>query len=503
MVTKGAIEPTKGEPKVTEEVKLEGVISDIKDRGLSKETCSKFGVTVVYGADGSIDKHYYPLYSLDRQLLSAKIRICKTKAFPQIGTENTRGAKKPLWGQHVCRGKGKLTVTEGEIDAMSVSEMWDNKWDVVSLVDGSGSAARDVRDNLDFLEGYDEVRFCFDMDEAGDKAWEAVKDILEPGKAFRVHLPLKDANAMLVSRKLKEFQSCWWNAKQYTPDGIVNAADIWDDIVERRSAKGIPYPYGGLNDMTKGIQSGTVVTLTSGSGMGKSQFTRELTYWLFRETEDNIGVLALEESKAITGLGIMSLEANQRLHLDEEISTEELKPYFDKTLGTGRFYLFDHFGSTSEDNILNRIRFMIKGCGCTKIILDHLSIVVSDQEGGDERKTIDAIMTKLRMIAEETGATIFVVVHLKRPEGKNHEEGARVTLGHLRGSGSIAQLSDLVVAFERNQQAESLEERNTTAVRVLKNRWVGETGVACHLYYDSQTGRMFEKSPAVAEEDSL
>jgi twinkle protein len=154
--------------------------------------------------------------------------------------------------------------------------------------------------------------------------------------------------------------------------------------------------------------------------------------------------------------------------------------------------LFDHFGSTGVDNIISRVRFMAKALGCKFIFLDHVSIVVSSQENGDERKALDEIMTKLRMIVAETGVCLFAVSHLKRPDTKGHEEGAATSLSQLRGSGSIGQLSDLVIGLERNGQAEDLAERHTTRVRVLKNRFSGLTGPACSLYYDKLTGRMTE-----------
>jgi len=135
---------------------------------------------------------------------------------------------------------------------------------------------------------------------------------------------------------------------------------------------------------------------------------------------------------------------------------------------------------------------MIKGTDCKWVIIDHLSIIVSDQENNDERKAIDSIMTKLRTIVEETGAGIFLVSHLKRPDGKAHEDGGKISLGQLRGSAAIAQLSDMVIGLERDQQHEDMKRRNTTTVRVLKNRYSGETGPACYLLYDVDTGRMIE-----------
>jgi twinkle protein len=136
---------------------------------------------------------------------------------------------------------------------------------------------------------------------------------------------------------------------------------------------------------------------------------------------------------------------------------------------------------------------MAKALGCGYIFLDHVSIVVSAQENGDERKALDEIMTKLRMLVAETGISLFVVSHLKRPENKGHEEGAATSLAQLRGSGSIAQLSDMVIGLERNGQAEDVIERNTTRVRVLKNRFSGMTGPGCSLLYDKITGRMNER----------
>jgi len=96
-------------------------------------------------------------------------------------------------------------------------------------------------------------------------------------------------------------------------------------------------------------------------------------------------------------------------------------------------------------------------------------------------------------MVQETGIGLIVVSHLKRPDGKGHEEGAVTSLAQLRGSGSIAQLSDMVIGLERNGQHEDPIERNTTHVRVLKNRFCGITGQACSLLYNHNTGRMIER----------
>jgi len=95
---------------------------------------------------------------------------------------------------------------------------------------------------------------------------------------------------------------------------------------------------------------------------------------------------------------------------------------------------------------------------------------------------------------ERTGIALFLVSHLKRTTtDKNHEEGGRVTLGQLRGSAAIAQLSDTVIGLERDQQSD--QTGGTTTVRVLKNRYSGETGIACNLSYDLDTCKFNETKP--------
>jgi len=120
-------------------------------------------------------------------------------------------------------------------------------------------------------------------------------------------------------------------------------------------------------------------------------------------------------------------------------------------------------------------------------------MLVSAVHEGDERRAIDTIMTRLRSLVEETGAGIILVSHLRRVDGnKGHENGIEVSLSHLRGSNSIGQLSDCVIALERNQQSEDPDEARTTRLRVLKSRYTGDVGMAARVMYDSETGRLSE-----------
>jgi twinkle protein len=202
-------------------------------------------------------------------------------------------------------------------------------------------------------------------------------------------------------------------------------------------------------------------------------------------------MLMLEESTTRTALGLMGLAMNKPLHLDKHgVTEEDMRKAFTSTVGCGRLFLYDHFGSTDVDNLLNKVRYMSKALGCRWIVLDHLSIVVSSMDGGtDERKLIDRAMTLLRTLVQETGIGLIVVSHLRRPEGKGHEDGATTSLSQLRGSAAIGQLSDMVLGLERNQQGDN---KDITTVRILKNRYSGETGDDTKLLWDKATGRLNE-----------
>ena len=494
-------EVIESKPQSTRRLEMTGVVASIPDRRISEATCKQFGVTVEYGASGQIVKHHYPYFDKDSGTQTGtKSRIVDNKSFYASGTFDNVG----LFGQQAFKSGGKyVTVVEGEADALAVSEMFDNKWAVVSIRSGASGAVKDIKANLEWLETFENVVICFDNDKAGQEASRAVLGLFTPNKAKNVVLPMKDAGEMLKERNVQGFTKEWWKAKPYRPDGIVSGLDTWELLQAQKDVKSIPYPWACLNEFTFGFRPRELVTITSGSGMGKSQIIRELEHYLLKNTEDNIGILALEEDVPKTTYGIMSIEANKLLHIPhvkESLVEGEERQYWENTFGLGRIQLLDHFGSTSEDDLLARIRYMAKGLDCKWIILDHLSIVVSDQANGDERKAIDSIMTNLRKIVQETGVGMFLISHLRRPNGKAHEDGGQISLAELRGSASIAQLSDMVIGLEREQQHKDPIVRNTTTVRVLKNRFAGLTGCACYLYYDVDTGRMIETTCPVGDE---
>ena len=458
-------------------------------RSISPQIFQKYAVHV------EDDKHIYPYYDRESHLLCGlKYRFVAEKGFSCKGK---MGREAPLFGMNLFpKGVYKSCIlTEGELDALSAYQMMSGRVPSLSIANGAQAAKRAVQANWDYLSSFETVYLCFDSDEEGRRATEEVAPMFQAGKVKLIQLPgeAKDANDVLD--KLADpgiFNRAYNNAKVWVPEGIICSSNLWETLLEDDTKESVPYPWAALNDYTYGIRPGELITLCSGSGQGKSAFMKEIAYHLLKNTRANIGLLFLEEGVKKTAKGIMSLEINKPLHIpDTKCSPEEFQKAYNVVMKPGRFYFYDHFGSTSIDNIVAQVHYMAMVAGCRYIFLDHISIIVSSQENGDERKALDEIMTKLRTLVQETGICLFVVTHLKRVDD-GHENGGEISLNHLRGSAGIAQLSDFVIGLERNSQDPDVSRRNTTVLRVLKNRPFGISGLAAAVHFDRKTWRLNE-----------
>lgn len=427
-------------------------------------------------------------YKRDGQIVAQKVRFAN-KDFKFLGDTKAAG----LYGQHLWKEGGRMLVlTEGEIDCLTVSQANGGKYPVCSVPNGAQGAAKAVKREIDFVTSFEKVIIMFDMDDAGIQGAKEVAALLKPNQAHIAHLPEKDPSDLHMAGRTKEIVSAIWEAKPYRPDGIINAADLLEEVLKVDTTESVDYPFPDLNMKTRGLRKGELTVFTAGSGVGKSAVVREIAFDLMRK-DYKVGMIMLEESVRRTALGMIGLEMNIPIHLDRTgVTDEQITAAFETTMGKGNLYLYDHFGSVSSDNLMDRIRYLATGCDCDFIVLDHISIAVSDpsfqDHGLDERKTIDMLMTRCRSLVEELGIGLLLISHLRRPEGKGHEEGATTSLSQLRSSHSIAQLADMVIGLERNQQ--DPEDANVTTMRILKNRFSGETGEACKLNYNAITGRL-------------
>ncbi len=464
-------------------------IKDIPSRRLTQETCRKYGygIATVRGETVQVA----PYYDSKKTLVFQKTRT-RDKHF------SVCGVSAPIFfGQHLFTGGRKLVVTEGEIDCLTVSQVQGNKYPVVSIPNGVTSAPACFKKNLSWLLQFEEVIVMFDMDEPGRDAVEKVGGILPPHRLKVATLPYKDPNECLLNGEPDAIVNAIWRAEEYRPDGIINAADM-EDALFAKEADIVSYPFPwaeNLTRMTHGIRKGEMLLLTAGSGIGKSTTAREIAYHLKMQEHLKVGMVMLEESPKKTLRDILSIHMKRPLHLSwNEETKKQAREHYKEVFGDGRFVLYDHFGSIEGTSLLEKIRYLIVSEECDFVIFDHISIAVSalGERDGDERKAIDHLMTQLRSLVEETGAGLVIVSHLRKTDTKSQpfESGGTISLDDLRGSGSLKQLPDTIIALERNQQADDESLKNTLKIRVLKCRFTGATGIADYVRFDKSTNRI-------------
>ena len=460
-----------------------GEYRSLNKRKLTEETCRKFGYFI--GSFKGSMAQVAPYRNRDGVVCAQKVRtagkdFCTTGEFKHL----------QLFGQHLWKDSGKMVVvTEGEIDCMSVSQIQGNKWAVVSIPNGAQGAEKSIKDNLEWLLGFQEVILMFDMDEAGVEATQTVAQLFPPGKCKVASLPLKDANEMLQAGRGKEVISAIWDARAYRPDGIVEIDEILDDI-EKPIDWGLKWFLPTLSNYTYGRRYGELYAIGAGTGCGKTDLITQQIAYDVKQLGESVGVIFLESKPVEVGKRIAGKVDGQRYHVpDADWSKDQLKETLQGLKGKVIFY--DNWGDTEWEVVKKKIRFMAVSRGIRLIYLDHLTAMA---DTSNEKESIEQMMKEMAGLANELGIIIHFVSHLSTPEGKAHEEGGRVMIKHFKGSRSIGFWSYYMLGIERNTQAEDEDERHTTTLRVLKDRYTGQaTGNVISLYYDTDTGLISEE----------
>ena len=502
-----------------------GEIRHLDHRNIDTKPCRVYGYQTanLKGKDIEIANYFK-----DGQLVAQHMRG-PDKTFHWVGSP--RGCE--LFGQHLWgQGGKKLVITEGEIDCLSVAQMQDCKWPAVSLPNGAAGAVRDIKNNLEFVNTFDEVILMFDMDDPGKKAAKAVADILPPGKAKIASLPYKDANECLMQGSSRSIIDGIWQAQCYSPDEILHVSNIVERSTEVASTKVWPFPFKNLTRFLTGQRSGEITLYASGTGSGKSTFLRELAYHHLQQ-ERSVGMIMLEESPEETMDDMISLIINKPVRKlrstrmmnelltqmgEEKIDMEIIDDLSDEEyakakqdLGQTGLYIYDHLGNNAMASLMARMEYMAVSLGVDVIMLDHITAAAAGlmntsgkdvEGGGSERLIIDAMMRDMRALSVRTGVHIDIVSQLKKTD-KAFEEGSRITMQDLRGSGALASVPNTVVALERDRQDPDERTANTTTVRVLKNRLDGRAGVASAIHFSRESGRMEETEFVVQDDGTL
>ena len=476
----------------------------IPSRQISQSTAEFYGVkTILNGLDGQTPVAIcFPYYNIYNNIIGYKKRLLDSKIFSSIG--NTKAEDVLLFGANKFLSGGKrLYITEGELDALSLyqvlKDLAGSEWKhldpcVVSLPHGAKSAATALGAHRDFLDKFDQIVLVFDQDEAGQEAIQSVCAFLPSDKTVIARFSEKDPNDMLMKGKSSELKwAVLSQAKPYQPQGITTSRSLLTAAL-RPSERGSDWPWPRLTELTYGIHPG-IIGIGAGVGIGKTEFFHELIHHTISGGQP-IGVFLLEEAPTRTLQILGGKSLNKAIHRpDVEVDPEALEAAISKFSEPREFlYLFDHKGSRDWESIFTQCKYLASVHGVRRIVIDPLTAIISHEENTD--RALHKLMADMAQLAADPyNCTVFFSSHLNEPSKDRtpHEEGGRVHESQFAGSRAMIRFSNYIIGLERNKQNPDIVERNTTTVRMLKDRDYGSsTGETFEIYYDPDTGRYLE-----------
>jgi len=413
------------------------------------------------------------------------------KSFKFIGQPKEAG----LYGKQLWGSSGKyITITEGEIDALSVAQAFDGKYPVVSIPNGSSAAKKSLSKELEWLNSFEKVYLWFDNDDAGRKAIEECVPLFPAGKVKVINHPkYKDANEVLTEAGIAEVVNTFYNAKDYRPDGIVTVEEL-EDLITKPVEYGLPWCFEGITKLTYGRRLGEIHLLGAGVSIGKTDFImNQVAFDVMNGIK--VGTFMLEQNVLETLKRVAGKIDGKHYHLpndDNKYDIEQLK----KTAGiikeTDNLYMYNNFGSLDWEVIRDKIRVMAHNYGVQCFYIDNMTALTA--HATDERRFIDGFMESAATLAQELNVWILIVSHLNPPKkGASHEMGGRVEPSQYTGSRAIMRWAHYMMGLERNSQHENEQERSKVILRFIKDRYSGSaTGKTISLRYDQVTGLLRE-----------
>ena len=467
----------------------------LKDRGLSKESLEHFGIKIgLSEVDGvTPTSHFYPYYKGD-ELKGFKCRVIEGKKFFSIGS--VKDVDLFGWHQAVLSGGKKLFVTEGEMDAVALYQIFravnkGTKYEsnipaIVSLAHGSGSAVKELLKHREMIfMHFKEIVLVFDQDKPGEEAVEAVLKVFPEGVSV-AHLPRKDANQCLLEGVSKAaYNAVAFNSVKPKNTRLVLADSLFEEA-KIAPTIGAPWPWEAVTKKTRGIRLGETIYIGAAQKMGKSEIVNTLAAHFIKELGWPVLLAKPEESnkksvKLVAGKLVGKIFHDPNIPFDEEAYDEACD------LMRNKLFLINLYQHLGWETLKADIRAAAME-GCKAVFIDPITNLTNGINAADANTKLQEIAQELSAMALDLNIVIFIFCHLRNPDaGPPHERGGEVLSSQFAGSRAMARSCNLMFGLEGNRDPNlSQEERNIRTLVLLEDREFGEVG-RFKLYWDKTT----------------
>lgn len=460
--------PTREEPS--------GQYRFVPMRGITDKTMEFWGVKTLVGKDGTpIRQEYvYPSGGKKIRTLPKKFSAYEFRADELFGMNLfTAGTSK------------MVTITEGELDAMSVWQMlggaaarYPNP--VVSLPSASPSKA--LWPNVkDWLNSFEKIILSVDSDDKGNEIAERINNLF-PNKVYRVdHSQYKDANEFLQAGKAADFKSAWFNAQRYVPDNILHSADDFLNLFDKQDDFAyVPTGIPQFDAKAMGLMQGHFTVFKAPTGIGKTELMRYLE-WNFIQRGVTFATMHLEETKLRSVLGLVSYDLNDNLTrkdlVQEKGRVDDVRASMKRLAGTGLYYQFFMKEGQGEEELIGNIRMFKEAYGCNFVMFEPIQDVITVSSEENKESKLAELAVRLSKLAADLNVGIITIAHTNEDN-------------EIKYCKMIGQRASVICRLDRDKEAEDSVDRNTTRLVIEKNRPTSEEGPAGEMFFDVSTFKM-------------
>lgn len=409
----------------------------------------------------------------------------KTRLFPK--DFRAAGKMDSLFGQNrFTAGTSKMvTITEGELDAMSAFQMLGGNnsryaTPVVSLPSANPSKAF-WENVIPWLDTFPKIVLSVDADGPGDEVAQKI-NALFPQKTYRVdHSIFKDANEFLQAGKAAEYKSAWFGASRFTPDNILHSSDdllkLFDETADHSY---VPTGIPEFDNKAMGLMQGHFTVFKAPTGIGKTELMRFLEF-NFINRGVPFATYHLEETKLRSVLGLVSYDLKDNLTrkdlIEEKGKTEAVRASIKKIADTECFYQYFMKEGQGADDLITQIRIMKEVYGCKFVMFEPIQDTISVSSEGNKESELAELSVRLSKIAADLNVGIITIAHTNEDN-------------EIKYCKMVGQRASVIVRLDRDKNAEDFEDRNTMRLVIEKNRPTSEEGFAGEMLFNVDTFTM-------------
>lgn len=232
--------------------------------------------------------------------------------------------------------------------------------------------------------------------------------------------------------------------------------------------RGMSLGYRKLDDMTEGFEGGEVMVLTGYTKHGKSKLAANIA-WNVASRGDDVMFINTEMTK---------LQVARRMNGMTR----------DSSATPGKIYVNDRADLEAFD--VTAIMERAKEMGCKLVIIDHLHFF--SRSADNQANEISKITKEFKEAAVQLDLPVILLCHVKHGDTTK-----RPTLEALKGSSSIAQDADIVLAVWRDDRPNATDPFKTEVMRLAHRS--AERAIT-HIEMFGEGIRLLEERPPTTEQ---